>query len=223
MPESPKDSTVGYLAEYAFIGEGIRQTQRERHGFLAFSLAASGLILSLLMRSTPPRSSTEACFLVGLSAGVTLIAERMTIRAGYSIAMNTTYIRLFLEPHVEGLDYQRRFASPLRTLKGVASASHSFALAYSALTAAFVLAWFAAPIEDARHWWQTLLIGIFGAASLFQVATLTSLSRFRWDSVKPWRGLHKEEGHGSTLDRSALLHEDLKPEDPVAIARDEEP
>lgn len=62
MPENSPDTTAGYLAEYAFITEGIRLNQRERQAFLAFSLAASGLILGLLMRATPPRSATETCF-----------------------------------------------------------------------------------------------------------------------------------------------------------------
>jgi hypothetical protein len=200
MPQSSTDSVAGYLAEYSFLGEGIRQMQRERHKFLAFSLAASGLILSLLMRSTPPRSPTETCFLVGLAAGVTLIAERMTIRASYSIAVDAAYLRLFVEPQVDGLDFQRRLASPLRTMKGVASTSHSFALAYTALTAAFVLAWFAAPIDGARQWWQTVLIGILTAASFSQVAGLTSISRFHWDGADPWRDLHEEEHGASTID-----------------------
>jgi hypothetical protein len=41
---SPINAIEGYLAEYNLIGQGIRQDQQERHGFLAFSMAASGLI-----------------------------------------------------------------------------------------------------------------------------------------------------------------------------------
>jgi hypothetical protein len=94
---------------------------------------------------------------------------------------------------VDGLAFQRRMASPLRKMKGVASTSHSFALAYTVLTAAFVLAWLAAPVEDARQWWQTAVIAILGAASLLQVRSLTSISRHRWDAVKPWQELLDEE------------------------------
>jgi len=151
------------------------------------------------MRSTPPRSTTEACFLVGLAAGVTLIAERMTIRASRAVAVAATYVRLFIEPHVEGLDFQRRMASPLKEVKGTASAAQSFAIAYSGLTAAFVLAWFAAPVENGRQWWQTLLIGIFGAAGVLQVAKLSSFNRSRWDAATPWRDIHEEERRDTDL------------------------
>jgi hypothetical protein len=65
MLDSSNDPIAGYLTEHDFIGEHIRHSQRGRHGFLAFSLAATGLLLGLLMRSTPPRSPTEAYFLPG--------------------------------------------------------------------------------------------------------------------------------------------------------------
>jgi hypothetical protein len=195
MPPSSKHSIDGYLTEYAFVAEGIRSNQHERQGFLAFSLAASGLILGLLMRSTPPRSPIQACFLVGLAAGVTLIAERMTIRASHGVAAGGAYLRLFIEPHVEGLEFQRRVASSLRQAKGLASASatRSFAWGYAGLTAAFVLAWFAAPVVGDRQWWQTLLIGLLAATSAFQLREFSSISRFRSDGTRPWQAIHEEE------------------------------
>jgi hypothetical protein len=84
--KSEEGRAAGYLAEFDFIREGMRQDQRERQGFLGFALAASGLVLGLLMRSTPSRSATEACFLVGLAAVVILVAERLTIRASQGVA-----------------------------------------------------------------------------------------------------------------------------------------
>jgi hypothetical protein len=199
MPESPRHPIDGYLTEYAFIAEGLRNSQRERQGFLAFSLAANGLILGLLMRPTPPRSPIQACFLVGLAAGVTLIAERMTIRASYAVAVAGAYLRLFVEPHVEGLGFQRRMASSLRQAKGIASAARSFGLAYTSLTAAFVLAWFAAPMAGGRQWWQTLLIGLLATTSAFQVTAFSSISRFRWDGTRPWQAIHEAEQHAAGL------------------------
>jgi hypothetical protein len=199
MPESQKDTIAGYLAEYAFITQGIRINQRERHGFLAFSLAASGLILGILMRSRPPLVATEVCFLVGLAAGMTLIAERMTIRASHAVALAAAYLRYFIEPHVEGLSFQGRFTSPLRQGWGVASASHSFAMAYAGLTAAFVLAWLAAPVEDGRQWWQTVLIGILSMVSIFQIQRLSSFRRSHYVPSNAWREVYEDEHHVAGL------------------------
>src|SRR5688572_7414672 len=86
----------------------MRGDQRERHGFLGFTLAASGLVLGLLMNSDAHRSPWQACFLVGLVAVVTLAAEQLTIRASQGVATAGAYLRLFVEPNVEGLAYQRR-------------------------------------------------------------------------------------------------------------------
>ncbi len=154
MPDSSHrtTSTAAYLAEYEFIREGMRQDQRERQGFLGFTLAASGLILGLLVRSAPARSATETCFLVDLAAGVTLVAEQLTIRASQGVASGGAYLRLFVEPNVTGLEFQRRNPAFLAKAKGATSASRGFGYAYLAITAAFVLAWFAAPVNDGRQW-----------------------------------------------------------------------
>jgi hypothetical protein len=196
-PDGSKDSTAGYLAEYAFLAEGLRHNQRERHGFLAFSLAASGLILGLLMRSTPSRSATEACFLVGLAAGVTLVAERMTIRSSHGIGNAAAYLRLFVEPHVEGLDFQRRDALFKRKEGGAPSASRSFAYAYFALTAAFLLAWFAAPAHGGKQWWQTGIVASLAAASLFQIVHLNWIGHFGRNTSRKWNEIR---GRGAAGD-----------------------
>lgn len=131
---------------------------------------------------------------------MTFVAERMTIRASHSVAVAGAYLRLFVEPHVDGLDFQRRMASPLRDVKAVGSSARSFAVAYVGLTAAFLLAWIAAPVQGDRLWWQTLLIGVLGTASALQVAELIAISRFRWDAARPWRKIHEDEERSSTLD-----------------------
>jgi hypothetical protein len=175
--------SAGYLAEFDFIREGMRQDQRERQAFLGFALAASGLVLGLLMRSTPPRSPTEACFLVGLAAGVVLVAERLTIRASQGVASAGAYLRIFIEPHVDGLEYQARNMSYIRKMRGTVSASRGFGLAYCALTVAFALAWPAAPVHGARQWWQTALVGALVAVSLCQAGKLI------WTSFRGWRNV----------------------------------
>src|SRR4051794_8767068 len=92
VAEAP-DDTTGYRAEWEFIREGMRQDQRERHGFLAFTLAANGVILGLLMKSDEPKHlAKEACFLVGYAAIVTLAAEHLTMRASQGVATAGAYI-----------------------------------------------------------------------------------------------------------------------------------
>ena len=77
---------AGYEIEFEFIHAGMRQDQRERQGFLGFTLAANGLILGLLMRGTPERTAKEVWFLVVLAGIVTLVAERLTLRASQGVA-----------------------------------------------------------------------------------------------------------------------------------------
>jgi hypothetical protein len=180
VASKPKDPDPGYLAEYDFIREGMRQDQRERQGFLGFTLAASGLVLGLLMDSGQQRSPGEACFLVGLVALVALVAEQLTIRASQGVATAGSYLRVFIEPYVGGLEYQGR---NLRfEMKGRVSSSRGFAYAYSAVTIAFVSAWFAAPI-DGRTFLQTGFVAVAAAASSYQVGRLVSASRRPQDNI----------------------------------------
>jgi hypothetical protein len=190
------DAIRGYLAEFDFIREGMRQDQRERQGFLGFALAASGLILGLLMRSSPARTPAQACFLVGLAAVVTIVAEELTIRASQGVASAGAYLRLFVEPEVPGLEYQGRNVRYLRAARGATSASRGFGIAYTALSVAFVSAWFVAPVQGhgGRQAWQTLLILGLGAWSLFRAARLVYASYARWPNVdKAWEAIAAAE------------------------------
>ena len=194
MADRPDDSTAGYLAEYTFLTNGIRQNQRQRTGFFAFSLASNGVVLGILMRSTPPRTTTETTFLIALAAGVTLIAERMTISTTQAIDSATTYLRLFVEPHVEGLAFERRYRLFAQKIGAKASGAHGVTFAYFGLTAAFILAWPAAPLEGGRQWWQTAIVAVLGAASLVQLRQLHSLRAFGWNAaVNAWSAVKQQE------------------------------
>jgi hypothetical protein len=213
-------SVAGFLAEYDFIGAGMRQYQRERHGFLAFALTASGLILGILMRSNSPRSATEVCFLIGLTAGATLIAERMTIHTSQAIAAGDAYVRLFIEPHVDGLALQRRLASPLRNTKP-AVPTRNLGLAYTGLTAAFVLAWPAVPIDGSTEWWQTLIVATLGAMSLFQAMKLYFMGcpHSLTTSDACWDAIYDQERCTSGLDSSSGISPTHLPQELEAPSR----
>jgi hypothetical protein len=213
-------SVAGFLAEYDFIGAGMRQYQRERHGFLAFALTASGLILGLLMRSNSPRSATEACFLIGLTAGATLIAERMTIHTSQAIAAGDAYVRLFIEPYIDGLALQRRLASPLRSTK-LAVPTRNLGLAYTGLTAAFVLAWPAVPIDGSIEWWQTLIVAVLGATSLFHAMKLYFMGcpHSLTTANACWNAIYEEERRTSGLDTSSGVSQTHLPQEFEASSR----
>jgi hypothetical protein len=118
------------------------------------------------------------------------------------------YLRLFVEPHVEGLSYQRRNQTFLVILKPNVSSSRGFAVAYLWVTIAFGLAWVMAPIErhTGREWWQWSIVAFFVLLSLSQVLTLYSRSRRGWPTVeeawkkadKEWKGAFDAESQGRT-------------------------
>jgi hypothetical protein len=152
MPNSAGELRDGYEMEFEFIHTGMRQDQRERQGFLGFTLAANGLILGLLMRTTPERTAKQVWFLVVLAAIVTLVAERLTIRASQGVATAGSYIRTFIEPHFNGLKYQRRNRN--FKMKGNVSSSHGFAFAYLLVTVGVLSTWFLVPPPDkGGHTW----------------------------------------------------------------------
>ncbi|HEU4720312.1 MAG TPA: hypothetical protein VFS59_03035 [Gemmatimonadaceae bacterium] len=202
MPEQrAANSEAALLAEYGFLCEAIRQSQRERVGFLGFALAASGLILGLLMKAAPARTPAQACFLVALAAMVTIVAERLTIRASNGVASSATYVRLFLEPALPGLRYQQRHDAYKRQPERSVGAARGFGIAYVALTAAFAAAWVAAPTHGGRAWWQTLAVVALGVLSVAQAAVLL---RARADRVvAAWERVRAAEQAGAAVTAAA--------------------
>jgi hypothetical protein len=198
-------STAAYLAEYEFIREGMRQDQRERHGFLGFALAASGLILGLIMRSEPQRTASQVCFLVCLAAIVILVAERLTIRASQGVASGGAYMRLAIEPNVPGLEFQARNREFIAKVGGVVSASQGFALAYLTLTAAFVAAWVVAPVTGDRTFWHSAVIGVLALVSAKQSLRLLRSSSIEWSNVnEAWEAVLKPKPAGEDADPIAV-------------------
>lgn len=139
----------------------------------------------------------EACFLVGLAAVVTIVGERLTTRASQGVAVAGAYLRVFVEPHVEGLEYQGR--NPHFKLKGRVSSSRGFAIAYACVTAAFVAAWVVAPVQGDRKLWQHAVVGSLAAVSLWQVARLAWASHKGWGDVDAaWEQMDKDDPASAT-------------------------
>lgn len=182
---------AAHLAEYEFVREGIRQDQRQRLAFLGFALAACGVILGLLMRSPQGRSATQVCFLVALAAIIVLVAERLTIRASNGVLSGGTYIRLFIEPEVRGLRYQRRYAAFVDHLDGSAGLARGIGFAYLALTVAFASAWAAAPIG--HECWQTSVVAGLGLFSLWQSVSLAFGKKRERGVVAAWEQVRASE------------------------------
>jgi hypothetical protein len=111
---------------------------------------------------------------------------------------------VFVEPYVEGLEYQRRNLS--FRMKGRVSSSRGFAYAYLAVTVAFVLAWFAAPVAG-RTWWQTGLVGLGALLSSIQIGRLWFASlRPQRRIDQAWETMAKKEtGKARTRPMRALV------------------
>lgn len=198
---SASDENGGaYLAEYEFAREGIRQDQRQRMAFLGFALAASGLILGLLMRSTQQgRPPGQVVFLVSLVAFIVLVAEWLTIRSCDSVASGAAYIRLFIEPKVPALQYQRRYAEFSEKPGGRPGLASGLGLAYGGLTLAFILAWFVAPIDGGRECWQTSLVLVLGVMSLLQAGRLALWKGPKSKGAKAWEQVRESEPEQTTI------------------------
>jgi hypothetical protein len=105
-------------------------------------------------------------------------------------------LRIFIEPYVEGLAYQGR--NPRFKLKGAVSSSRGFGFAYLALTIAFLFAWFAAPVSGDRDWWQTTIVGLVAAGSLYQVGKLFWTGYRGWKKVdEAWEEVRAAEEHAA--------------------------
>jgi hypothetical protein len=145
----------GLLAEFEFIREGLRQDQRERQVFLGFALAASGTVLGLLVRPGTVPSPNQVLVFVLIAGAVTIVAEVLTIRATLGVASAGVYLRIFVEPYVDGLAFQSRNRRFLDNMDSRISASWGFAVAYLMLSFALALAWFSVHLSSPRGVWQS--------------------------------------------------------------------
>jgi hypothetical protein len=128
----------GLLAEFAFVTDGMRQNQRERQTYLAFTLAATGVLLGILLGDDSQQTSSAYFFVVALAGVVVVTAEVLTIRSTRGVTSHAAYIRYFIEERVPDLRLQNRMAEfpkrPVGTARGLG-------FVYLALAAALPFAW----------------------------------------------------------------------------------
>jgi hypothetical protein len=184
----------GLLAEFEFIREGLRQDQRERQVFLGFALAASGTVLGLLVRPGAVPSAHQALVLVVIAAAVTIVAEVLTMRATLGVASAGVYLRIFVEPYVDGLAFQSRNRGFLDNMDSRISASWGLAVAYLMLSFALALAWFSVHLSSPRGVWQSAIVLLAVLVSLGLTATLWWTSRYGWRRVeRAWEAVANAE------------------------------
>jgi hypothetical protein len=184
----------GLLAEFEFMREGLRQDQRERQVFLGFALAASGTLLGLLVRPATFPSANQALIFVVIAAAVTIVAEVLTMRATLGVASAGVYLRIFVEPYVDGLAFQGRNRRFLENMDSRISASWGFAIAYLMLTFALALTWFSAHLSSPRGVWQSAIVLLAAVVSLGFTVTLWWTSRYGWHRVeRAWEAVAAAE------------------------------
>jgi hypothetical protein len=184
----------GLLAEFDFIREGLRQDQRERQVFLGFALAASGAVLGLLVRPGRVPSPNQALVFVLIAGAVTIVAEVLTIRATLGVASAGVYLRIFVEPYVDGLAFQSRNRRFLHNMDSRISASWGFAVAYLMLSFAIALAWFSVHLSSPRGVWESGVVVLAVLVSMSLTATLWWTSRYGWRRVeRAWKAVADAE------------------------------
>jgi hypothetical protein len=198
MPPSESVKQAESLADFEFVREGLRQDQRERHGFLAFALAACGTILGLLVRPASTPSSDQALVLLLIAASITIVAEVLTIRATLGVASAGVYLRMFVESPDSGLKFQTRNRRFLRHMDSRISASWGFAVAYLMLTGALAFAWFTIPLHSPR--------GVFRSGAVIAIVLISTglTAALSWSSRRGWKKVEKAWGLAKAEEEAGL-------------------
>ncbi len=215
--ENEDAAARGYLAEYEFIREGLRQDQRERQVFLGLALAAGAVVLGLVVRPKEVPTPAEALFLIGIGMSITIVAQLLTIRATVGVASAGVYLREFVEPNVPGLRFQKRNRQFLERLSSdrsgrrgldfmgaAVSSSWGLAIAYGLLAGGFVLAWFTVDIASPRDVVRSTLVVILGAISVALTRQLWWVSKHGWRRVEAaWLAVKADEDGEGAVTREA--------------------
>jgi hypothetical protein len=125
------------LKEYDSLRKEIAARQSIRFTILGFTVASIGTILGLTTQSLSPGKTPFDHFtrtLVCFALGLLITAQILTIHLTQWIDSIATYIRTFIEPPVDGLEWETRLRQRRKRRRG--GTSRALACYYAFLTLA---------------------------------------------------------------------------------------
>ncbi len=132
-----------------------------------------------------------------IAAGITIVAEVLTLRATFGVASAGIYLRIFIEPHVPGLNFQTRNRRFVKHVDGRIHASWGFAVAYLTLSAGIAIAWFTIHLSGARGFVRSALVIAAVGVSAYLTVLLPWVSRRGWKRLeRAWKAVAEEEWSG---------------------------
>lgn len=184
-PEPPVADKQAFLEEYRALRDEIGRKQRGRFVILGFALSGVGTIVGVALPAQGLQAevlSYRSLWLLCFAIGFLAVAQVLTIRETQGIQRIADYIRAFLEPHSDGLNYETRWHR-LRSKKDASASrgcrfgmARALSLTYGLLCAAILLIGYAAGLYSEPL--TVLPVGTLGAFSLFLSVDLW----VRWSS-----------------------------------------
>lgn len=111
-----KGEIVGLLEEYRSLRDEIHAAQGRRIQTLSFTIGAFGVILTLITNTVLGSgiTSPEARFVIAIGGSITLYgivipSLIMNLSVQQTIQVIGSYIRVFIEPEVPGLNWENRW------------------------------------------------------------------------------------------------------------------
>jgi hypothetical protein len=101
----------GKIEEYRVLRQTIFEAQKTRMQTLAFTLTATGAILTLLFTGNSPPSAGKGFGLIALAGLIVAAALVLTIRGTRGIDHAATYLREFVEKPELGIAWETRWAA----------------------------------------------------------------------------------------------------------------
>ncbi|KPK65393.1 MAG: hypothetical protein AMK73_03110 [Planctomycetes bacterium SM23_32] len=201
------DKYEGMLAEYGSLREEIMRRQQARLLILGFTLAGVGAVLGVALGSDSSTSPELDHVVFGLTGwGVLLVngALMLTIYHTQAIERIAAYIRTFIEPEVDGLQWETRWAA-FRQGRGARripalpmGLSRPLAVFYALLSLAMYATAFSGGLQFS--WVAMVLASSLEVTSLLLAADLYVWRSRNWDS--DWSRVKSDGRVASGLDRS---------------------
>lgn len=188
------DKEQAMLAEYQTLREEIFLRQDARHKILGFTVAGTGAVLGVTLR-LPPNGGVNymALALIGFGLVSVAAAVLLTIHHTQQTNLISSYIRKFLEPHMEGLNWETRWTHYRGEISGKSRLGGSptlgmakpLATYYAVLIAGLYAALFAVRLDDHLLSFALLtLLGLLGLASCVRLyRTKARAWSLAWEEV----------------------------------------